>query len=119
MRLVPEPGQVVTVFRNRLRPDADAYPDHAARMSELARTMPWYVEHKAFTAEDGERVTLVTFADRASHDAWGRHPEHREAQRAGVRDYYEEYSISVGEVQRASAWIRDRTRNRGDGGAGG
>ena len=65
-------------------------------MSALARTMPGYVEHKVFIAEDGERVTLVTFADRPSHDAWGRHPEHREAQRAGVRDYYEEYSISVG-----------------------
>ena len=97
---------VVTVFRNRLRSDADAYADHAARMSALARTMPGYVEHKTFTAEDGERVTLVTFADRPSHDAWGRHPEHREAQRAGVRDYYEEYSISVGAVDRASSWTR-------------
>jgi heme-degrading monooxygenase HmoA len=104
----PEPGQVVTVFRSRLRPDADAYPEHAARMSELARQMPGYVEHKAFTAEDGERVTLVTFADRPSHDAWRDHPEHRAAQRAGVRDYYEEYSISVGVVDRASSWARDR-----------
>jgi heme-degrading monooxygenase HmoA len=105
-RMPPEVGQIVTVFRNRLRPDAHAYSEHAARMSELAETMPGYVEHKAFTAEDGERVTLVTFADRASHDAWGRHPLHREAQQAGVRDYYEEYSISVGEVDRASAWQR-------------
>jgi heme-degrading monooxygenase HmoA len=104
----PEPGQVVTVFRNRLRADAHAYADHAVRMGALARTMPGYVEHKTFTADDGERVTVVTFADRASHDAWGRHPEHREAQRAGVRDYYEEYSISVGAVDRASAWVRDR-----------
>lgn len=104
----PEPGQVVTVFRNRLRADADAYPAHVARMSVLAQGMPGYVEHKTFTADDGERVTLVTFADQASHDAWGRHPEHREAQRAGVRDYYEEYSISVGEVDRASSWGRDR-----------
>ena len=102
----PEPGHVVTVFRSRLRSDADAYPDHAARMSALARRMPGYVEHKVFTAEDGERVTLVTFADRPSHDAWGRHPEHREAQRAGVRDYYEEYSISVGVVDRVRSWAR-------------
>jgi len=94
----------VTVFRSRLRPDARAYADHAARMSELAATMPGHVEHKTFTADDGERVTLVTFADRASHDGWARHPEHRAAQRAGVSSYYEEYSISVGEVDRASAW---------------
>ena len=68
--------------------------------------MPGYVEHKTFTAEDGERVTVVTFADRPSHEAWARNPEHREAQRAGVRDYYEEYSISVGVVDRASHWSR-------------
>jgi heme-degrading monooxygenase HmoA len=104
----PEPGQVVTVFRNRLRPDADAYPDHVARISALARAMPGYVEHKTFTADDGERVTVVTFADRQSHDAWARDPEHREAQRAGVRDYYEDYSISVAVVDRASTWHRDR-----------
>lgn len=105
-RVTPEVGQVVTVFRSRLRADADAYPEHAARMSELARTMPGYVEHKVFVAEDGERVTLVTFADRASHDAWGRDPQHRDAQQAGVRDYYEEYSIAVGVVDRANAWRR-------------
>jgi heme-degrading monooxygenase HmoA len=72
--------------------------------------MAGYVEHKAFTAEDGERVTLVTFADRASHDGWARHPQHRAAQQAGIRDYYEEYSISVGEVNRASAWRRQAVR---------
>jgi heme-degrading monooxygenase HmoA len=106
----PQRGQVVTVFRSRLRQDEQAlaaYADHAARMSELARAVPGYVEHKVFTAEDGERVTLVTFADREGHETWARDPEHREAQRAGVREYYEEYSISVGPVERASSWARD------------
>ena len=87
--------------------------EHAARISELARTVPGYVEHKAFVAEDGERVTLVTFADRTTHDAWARHPEHLEAQRAGVRDYYEEYSIAVGAVDRSSAWTRSGAERRG------
>ena len=59
-------GQVVTVFRSRLRPDAAGYDATAARMSELARTMPGYVDHKTFTADDGERVTVVTFADRST-----------------------------------------------------
>ena len=102
----PEPGQVMTVFRSRLRADAEAYAEHSARMSALARTMPGYVEHKVFTADDGERVTLVRFADRASHQAWARHPEHREAQRAGIAGYYEEYSIAVGTVERTSSWVR-------------
>jgi heme-degrading monooxygenase HmoA len=100
------PGQVVTVFRSRLRPDADDYADHAARMSELARTMPGYVDHKAFTAADGERVTVVTFADEASQEAWRAQADHREAQRAGVRDYYDAYSIQVATVTKAHAFLR-------------
>ena len=104
----PAPGQVMTVFRSRLLADgAAAYAEHAARMSALARTMPGYVEHKVFTADDGERVTLVRFADRESHEAWARHPEHREAQRAGVAGYYVEYSIAVGAVDRAHRWERE------------
>ena len=52
---------------------------------------------------------MVTFAGPARrHEAWGREPEHVEAQRAGVRDYYEEYSISVGVVDRASHWTTGR-----------
>lgn len=102
----PSVGQVVTVFRSRLRPDATAYAADAERIAALARTMPGYVEHKGFTADDGERVTLVTFTDRASHDAWRDHPEHRAAMRRGVADYYETYSISVGTTEHASSYER-------------
>jgi heme-degrading monooxygenase HmoA len=104
--LEPQPGQVVTVFRSRLRDDADGYSEHAQSMSELARTMPGYVEHKLFVAEDGERLTLVTFADQASHDGWRTHPEHRAAQGAGRAGYYREYSIAIGTTERAASWAR-------------
>ncbi len=102
----PQPGQIVTVFRSRLRGDAEGYAEHAQRIGELARSMPGYVEHKVFVAEDGERVTLVTFADRASHDGWRTHPEHRAAQRAGRAGYYSEYSIAIGTTERAAAWTQ-------------
>ena len=91
-------GQVITVFRSRLRPDAEGYPETAARMSELASGMPGYVDHKTFTADDGERVTVVTFADQASHDAWRTHAQHRVAQRKGREKFYETYSLQVGSV---------------------
>lgn len=103
----PEPGQVVTVFRSRLRAEGtEGYADDAAGIAALARTMPGYVEHKSFTADDGERVTLVTFADRASHDAWRDHPEHRAAQRRGIAGYYDEYTIQVGVTSYASRFHR-------------
>lgn len=104
----PRVGQVVTVFRNRLRPEHEgAYRDELAVVVDLARSMPGFVETKTFVAEDGERATIVTFADPVSHRGWRDHPRHREAQRNGVSHYYAEYSIAVGETSYASAFIHD------------
>jgi heme-degrading monooxygenase HmoA len=95
-----EPGQIVTVFRSRLRDDADGYPDRAAEIAALAAAMPGLVDVKAFTSADGERVTLVTFADEASHAAWRDHPEHLVAQQQGRDEFYTAYSIQVCEARR-------------------
>ena len=93
------PGQVVTVFRSRLRADnLHEYDDTAALMSSLAQQMPGYVEHKAFTSDDGERVTVVTFTDRSSHEAWRTQAEHRVAQRRGREAFYASYSLQVADV---------------------
>ena len=89
------PGQVVTVFRSRLRPDAQGYADTAAEMVRLATAMPGLVEVKSFVADDGERVTIATFADDAAERAWRDHPDHRLAQRAGRDRFYCEYTLQV------------------------
>jgi len=91
---------IVTVFRSRLRADAPDYPDWAARMSALAKTMPGYVSHKGFVAEDGERVTIVEFESEAAQRAWAANAEHREAQKLGRTSFYSEYRIQVCTVQR-------------------
>jgi heme-degrading monooxygenase HmoA len=94
---------IVTVFRSRLKSDARAkYDPMAARMSELARAMPGYVSHKVFTADDGERVTIVEFADMESHSAWAEHAEHRAAQRQGRAEFYTEYKLQICDVKRES-----------------
>ena len=94
-------GQVVTVFRSRLRSEAiEEYGPRAADMLALVQTMPGLIDAKSFTADDGERVTLVTFADAESQRAWREHPEHRLAQRDGRDRFYAEYSIQVCECTR-------------------
>jgi len=99
---------IITVFRSRLRPESlDDYRTMATRMDELARSMPGFLDAKSFTADDGERVTLVTFADQASQRAWREHPEHREAQRAGRGRFYVEYSLQVGEVGEATRFSHE------------
>jgi heme-degrading monooxygenase HmoA len=102
-------GQVVTVFRSRLRPEAvDEYEPRATEMFALAHTMPGLVDVKSFTADDGERVTLVTFADAESQRAWREHPDHRLAQQAGRDRFYAEYSIQVCQCTRVRTFTTGR-----------
>lgn len=94
---------IVTIFRSRLRPEAvEDYTRWATRMSELARAMPGYVSHTAFTAEDGERVTIVEFESEDTHRAWAMHPEHLQAQRKGRAEFYETFSLQVCQPLRES-----------------
>jgi heme-degrading monooxygenase HmoA len=106
-RTHPSAGQVVTVFRNRLRePAQEAYAADLGVVAALAREMPGFVETKTFVADDGERATIVTFTDPESHRAWRDHPRHRQAQRNGIEEYYSEYSIAVGTTSYASSFTR-------------
>ncbi len=92
---------IVTVFRSRLMPGVrEDYVTLVDRMVELAATMPGYISHKGFFAEDGERVTIVEFETEDAQRAWRMHPEHRDAQRKARETYYASYSVQVCEVKR-------------------
>lgn len=99
---------IVTVFRSRLRDDnRTEYLERAARMSELARGMPGYVSHKSFTADDGERVTIVEFADEASQQGWARQAEHVQAKQRGREAFYSEYKLQICRVERETTFPTD------------
>jgi len=96
---------VVTIFRNRLKPEnVQEYHEWAGRMGALAKTMPGYVSHKTFAAEDGERVTIVEFADDASQRAWATEQRHVEAKKKGRAEFYAEYKLQVCELKRESVF---------------
>ena len=102
-----EPGQIVTVFRNRLHPDGvDEYGPRAEEIEALARTMPGFVDAKTFEAADGERVTIATFADEESQRAWRENAEHRIAQQQGRDAFYAEYILQVCETLRARTFTK-------------
>lgn len=96
----------MTVFRSRLRPEAGDYEATAAAMHDAARAMPGFVDAKTFTAEDGERVTVVTFADAAALQAWRDHDGHRQAQSRGRSEFYRWYTIQTGTCERVIRWAR-------------
>ncbi|HEY1745565.1 MAG TPA: antibiotic biosynthesis monooxygenase [Xanthobacteraceae bacterium] len=87
---------IVTVFRSRLKPDAgEDYRVMLRRMVELAETTPGYISHKSFSAEDGERVTIVEFEHEEGQRAWRTNAEHHAAQKLARQKYYTEYHIQV------------------------
>ncbi len=93
---------IVTVFRSRVRPESrEEYGQWAARLSETARTMPGYISHKGFVADDGECCTIVEFSSREALRTWALHPEHVAAKEKGRRDFYLEYRVQVCLVDRA------------------
>ena len=98
---------VITVFRSRLLPEhADEFQELAAKMLELAKSMPGFISYKVYSAEDGERCSIIEFESPDHLRAWRVHPEHLEAQRLGRERFYSEYSLQVAEPTRESRFPR-------------
>jgi heme-degrading monooxygenase HmoA len=104
---------IITVFRSRLKPGVrDEYVALVERMNELARTMPGYISHKGFFADDGERVTIVEFEHEEGLQAWRTNPEHIAAQKLARQKYYSEYSVQVCTLDRESKFNADEGAKR-------
>jgi len=98
---------LLILFRSHLRADAGpGYQDMAAEMLETAKSMPGFIDYKRFTADDGERLTLVRWQDEETLRGWREHERHRLAQRLGREQWYSDYHIEVAEVVRDRAWVR-------------
>ena len=94
---------LITVFRSRLKDGVrDEYAAAVDRMNELARTMPGYISHKTFYAEDGERCTIVEFENEVGLRTWRTNAEHIAAQKMARQKYYTEYSVQVCTLDRES-----------------
>jgi heme-degrading monooxygenase HmoA len=104
-------GHILTVFRSRLRDDVpEEYWSLADEMERLAQGIDGFVEYKAFTAADGERLSLAVFDSVEAETQWRDHIAHREAQRTGRDEFYDEYHVSVCEVRRTGHWRREEQR---------
>ncbi len=94
---------LITVFRSRLKPGVrDEYVALVAEMEKIARTMPGYISHKGFFADDGERVTIVEFEHEEGLKAWRSNPQHIAAQKLAREKYYTAYHVQVCKLERES-----------------
>lgn len=60
------------------------------------------MSYKGFAAADGENVTVVEFASLEALARWREHPEHKEVQERGRRDFFASYSVQVCTLVRES-----------------
>lgn len=96
---------IVAVFRNRLVPGAqDEYGPLARHTSELVGSIPGYISHKLFVAEDGERATIVEFESEEALHEWKVHPEHVKAKKLGFTKFFSAFKYQICNVTHARAW---------------
>jgi len=98
---------IVVLFRSRLTEAAgEDYRAMDAHLAERARNAPGFVDVKAYTAEDGERLTVVRWRDLETLRQWREDPEHRVAQARGRARWYQYYELEVAETVRESHFAR-------------
>ena len=98
---------VVTLFRSRLTAQAGAdYAAMAGEMLERAKAYPGFVAMKSFTAEDGERLTVVWWESDELQAAWRKDARHLEAQKKGRERWYHYYHIEIATVLREHQFVR-------------
>jgi heme-degrading monooxygenase HmoA len=98
---------VVTLFRSRLTAQAgNDYSATAAEMLERAKTYPGFVAMKSFTADDGERLTVVWWESDELLAAWRKDARHVEAQKKGRERWYHYYHLEVANVVREHQFVK-------------
>jgi heme-degrading monooxygenase HmoA len=101
---------MLILFRSKLTTTAgEDYARMAAEMDAHARTFPGFVDGKSFTAEDGERLTVVWWQDEETLRVWATDARHRVAQSTGRREWYEYYKMDVAQIVRVRNFERPRS----------
>ena len=100
----PEPPYYAVIFtslRNVVPDDwrDDGYEATAARMVELAPSMPGFLGVES--AREGLGITVCYWADEASIAGWKAAAEHHRAQQEGRDRWYSDYALRVARVERA------------------
>ncbi len=97
----PEPPYYAATFTS-IRTEGDrGYGETAARMEELAKTIPGYLGIESARDADGFGITISYWTSEAAIAEWKRQVEHRAAQARGKREWYTHYEIRIAKVERA------------------
>ena len=99
--------QQIILFRSKLTGQAgEDYQAMNAELEAMVRQNPGFVDVKSYTAQDGERLTVVWWRDEASLAEWRNLARHREAQSTCRQKWYQYYKIEVASITRSKSFER-------------
>jgi heme-degrading monooxygenase HmoA len=97
----PEPPYFAVIFTSRRTAVDDGYGAMADRMVELASGQPGFLGVESARGADGLGITVSYWASEADIVAWKANSEHRMAQIAGNKKWYEHFEVRIARVERA------------------
>jgi len=99
----PDPPYWAVIFTSQRTAGHDAeYERTAARMEQLAETIPGYLGIESVRNSDGTGITVSYWRTEAAIARWRDNPEHVEARTLGREAWYESYELQVAKVERAT-----------------
>lgn len=93
-----QPPYYAVIFISTLSENNEGYQQTAARMVELAQTMPGFLGCESAREETG--ITVSFWTDEASILAWKQQAEHLQAQQQGREQWYAGYEMHIARVER-------------------
>ncbi|MFJ8823729.1 antibiotic biosynthesis monooxygenase family protein [Streptomyces sp. NPDC102467] len=96
-----EPPYYVVVFSSVRTSVELGYGEATERLDDLVREVPGYLGHEAARTPGGLGITVSYFRDVAAIEEWRAVGEHRDAQRRGRAEWYEQYTVHVAKVERS------------------
>lgn len=101
MTELPKSPRYAVIFRsNRTSQDA-GYSEMAARMEELVRQQPGFLEMASFRSPDGAGATISYWEDLDAIRAWKQNTEHQQAQQLGKQKWYHSYTIEIAKIEQS------------------
>ena len=97
---LPELPYYAVVFSNQASQSPDGYAAMAAKMNDIAKTMPGYLGMESTRDVDGFAITVSYWRDEEAIKGWRNHAKHQIAQEIGRERWYEHFALRVAKVER-------------------
>ncbi|MEO8106956.1 MAG: antibiotic biosynthesis monooxygenase [Actinomycetes bacterium] len=97
-------GPVVVLTGSTVRAGMEGREAAATReLDAVMREMPGFISAKDYVADDGEVLSVFTFASEDALLRWRDQPRHLEFQQV-TDDYYESFWVQAAQVYRSYLW---------------